>query len=95
MSAYNWFDFVRITLPATRTAAPYDPTGGNRDRLSIVRGTTETLLDVQGPGCITHIWNHRAQPRALSTCVNAWLKMYWDGEEAHPACSCRLGISSA
>jgi len=57
MSAYNWFDFVRVDpTRRSRRSSSYDPTGGNRDRLSIVRGTTETLLDVEGPGCITHIW---------------------------------------
>ncbi|NLG99979.1 MAG: DUF2961 domain-containing protein [Chloroflexi bacterium] len=80
MSAYNWFDFVRVDpTRRSRRSSSYDPTGGNRDRLSIVRGTTETLLDVEGPGCITHIWMtaHSLEPFYLRKLV---LKMYWDGE---------------
>ncbi|MDX2283599.1 MAG: glycoside hydrolase family 172 protein [Bacteroidia bacterium] len=42
-------------------------------------GSTQTLLDLQGPGIITRIWitiNHRT-PYMLRSLV---LRMYWDGE---------------
>lgn len=77
---YNWFDFVRVDNQRhTHRASSWDPTGGNRDRLSIVRGETHTLLDVDGPGCITHIWftSHSIEEYWLRKLV---LKMYWDGE---------------
>ncbi len=80
MDNYEWFDFVRVdNTRHTHRASSYDPTGGNRDRLSIVRGETHTLLDVTGPGCITHIWFTPASIEGdyLRKLV---LKMYWDGE---------------
>jgi len=80
MSSYRWFDFVRVDHARhTRRASSTSPTGDNRDRLSVVRGTTETLLNVEGPGCITHIWItcHSLEPYYLRKLL---LKMYWDGE---------------
>ena len=53
----DWFNFVRVDdTRHTQRASSWDKTGGNRDRLSIVRGDDRTLLEVHGPGCITHIW---------------------------------------
>ncbi len=80
MTEFNWFDFVRVDNSRhSHRASSWDRTGGNRDRLSIVRGTTEVLLDVQGAGCITHIWmtSHSIEEGWLRKCL---LKMYWDGE---------------
>ena len=79
-SPFNWFSFVEVDdTRHTRRSSSWDRTGGNRDRLSIVRGTTEVLLDVQGAGCITHIWmtSHSGETAWLRKCL---LKMYWDGE---------------
>ncbi|MCZ7547228.1 MAG: DUF2961 domain-containing protein [Anaerolineae bacterium] len=81
MNNFDWFDFVRINdSRRSRRASSWDTAGGNRDRLAIVRGTTHTLLDVEGPGCITHIWFtlHSIEPYYLRKVL---LKMYWDGEE--------------
>ncbi|MBN1285526.1 MAG: DUF2961 domain-containing protein, partial [Anaerolineae bacterium] len=81
MIGFNWFDFVRVDgSRRTRRASSWDVTGGNRDRLSIIRGETHTLLDVDGPGCITHIWftSHSIESFWLRKLV---LKIYWDGEE--------------
>lgn len=81
MSDFQWLDFVKVDNSRhSRRASSWDPLGGNRDRLSIVRGTTEVLLDVQGPGCITHIWMtaHSIEPNYLRKML---LKCYWDGEE--------------
>ena len=78
---YQWLDFVRINNSRhSQRSSSTSPTGDNRDRLCIVRGTTETLLDVQGPGCITHIWItcHSIEDFYLRKCL---LKMYWDGEK--------------
>jgi hypothetical protein len=78
---HSWFDFVRVDDSRhTRRSSSWDPVGGNRDRLSIVRGETHTLLDVEGPGCITHIWFtcHSIEDFYLRKLL---LKMYWDGED--------------
>ncbi len=77
---FQWLDFVQVqNSRRTHRASSTSPLGDNRDRLSIVRGETHTLLDVQGPGCVTHIW------MTLYSIEYAYLrkmllKMYWDGE---------------
>ncbi len=81
MTEFNWLDFARIDPTRhSRRASSTSSTGDNRDRLSIVRGTTETLLDASGAGCVTHIWLtcHSLEPFYLRKCL---LKMYWDGEQ--------------
>jgi hypothetical protein len=81
MMDFNWFNFVRVDNSRhTRRASSWDRTGGNRDRLSIVRGETHTLLEVDGPGCVTHIWftSHSIESFWLRKLL---LKMYWDGEK--------------
>src|SRR5262252_4693131 len=56
-----------------------DPTGGNADFRPIERGGTLTILDVDGPGVLTHIWFtlYDPEPYHLKKLV---LRMYWDGE---------------
>ncbi|MBN1285167.1 MAG: DUF2961 domain-containing protein [Anaerolineae bacterium] len=79
---FDGFNFVRVDGSRhTRRASSWDATGGNRDRLLLAEGDACTLLNVDGPGCITHIWMtcHSIYPHYLRTLV---LKMYWDGEES-------------
>jgi hypothetical protein len=81
MKPFQWFDFVEVdNTRHTHRSSSWDREGGNRDRLSIVRGETHVLLDVNGPGCVTHIWMTGAsiEDSYLRKLV---LKMYWDGEE--------------
>ncbi len=65
----------------SRRESSWDRTGGNRDAISIEPGATATLADIQGAGCIRHIWftiscEDRLYLRKLV------LRMYWDGEES-------------
>jgi hypothetical protein len=81
MNQFQWFDFVQVdNTRHSHRASSSSPTGDNRDRLCIVRGDIATLLDVKGPGCITHIWMtlNSLEDGYLRKCV---LKIYWDGEE--------------
>ena len=78
--SFQWLDFTRVDNSRhSRRSSSTSPTGDNRDRLSIVRGETVTLLDVQGPGCITHLWFtcHSIESQYLRKLV---LRMFWDGE---------------
>jgi hypothetical protein len=82
MTDFKWFDFVKIDrTKRTRRSSSYSTTGDNRDRLCIVRGESATLLDVDGAGCITHIWvtPHSLEPHFLRKML---LKMTWDGEDS-------------
>jgi hypothetical protein len=80
-SSHQWLDFVRVdNARHTRRSSSTSPAGDNRDRLSLVRGETATLLDVQGAGCVTHLWLtcHSIEDFYLRKLV---LKMTWDGED--------------
>ena len=62
-----------------RRVSSADITGGNADYRSIEPGRTMTVMDVNGPGAISHIWFTIAdeEPYHLKRIV---LRMYWDGE---------------
>jgi hypothetical protein len=57
-----------------------------RPCITVPVGTTATLMDVEGPGCIQHIWItvHTKRYRDLI------LRMFWDGEDA-PSVEVPLG----
>ena len=73
---------VDLTRPqdyVLKRVSSYDRSGGNDDYRTIKPGETLTVLDVDGPGTLTHIWF------TLSDDENYHLKkivmrMYWDGE---------------
>jgi len=58
-----------------------ESTGGNADYRTVTPGQTLTLLDVDGPGMISHMWFTLAdsEPFFLKRVV---LRIYWDGEES-------------
>ena len=62
-----------------KRVSSYDTTGANADYKQFNGGETITLLDVHGPGVITHIWFTIASvdPQHLKALV---LRAYWDGE---------------
>lgn len=64
-----------------RRSSSYDRSGGNADYREIAPGETLTLLDVPGPGMVSHIWSTIASsdPHHLKALV---LRMYWDGESS-------------
>jgi len=79
---------VQQTYIAHR-ASSADPTGGNADFRPVAPGTTATLLDVDGPATISHIWITLIdnEPYHLKRIV---LRMYWDGEPT-PSVEAPLG----
>jgi hypothetical protein len=62
-----------------KRVSSYDTSGANADYKQFNGGETITLLDVNGPGVITHIWFTIASvdPQHLKALV---LRAYWDGE---------------
>ena len=66
-----------------------DPLGTNNDAAKLAAGATLTLLDVDGPGTISHEWFTISSndPNHLKNLV---LRMYWDGE-ATPSVETPLG----
>jgi hypothetical protein len=61
-------------------ASSWDRTGGNADFRPIPAGTTLTVADIQGAGCIHHIW-FTIQCEDRQYLRKLVLRMYWDGEE--------------
>ncbi|MGC1373281.1 MAG: glycoside hydrolase family 172 protein [Candidatus Sulfotelmatobacter sp.] len=72
-----------------KRASSYDRTGGNDDFYKIPAGGTITLLDVSGPGNITHIWITIASPEQYHL-KKLVLRMYWD-DEASPSVETPIG----
>jgi hypothetical protein len=62
-----------------KRVSSYDTSGANADYKQFNGGETITLLDVDGPAVITHIWFTiaSADPQHLKALV---LRAYWDGE---------------
>lgn len=72
----------------SRRSSSWDTTGGNEDWWVVEPGQTRTLLAVDKPGCVKHIWmtvgNDDTFPRKLV------LRATWDGQ-AHPSVECPVG----
>ena len=73
----------------TRRESSFDRTGGNADFCPIASGGVLTLGELQGPGCITHLWFTVSgeDPLYLRSLV---LRIWWDGE-ATPSVEVPLG----
>jgi hypothetical protein len=64
-----------------RRSSSWDTTGGNADFRPVDPGASLTLLDVKGPGVITHIWftiNSDDHMHLKNLVLRAW----WDGESS-------------
>jgi len=74
-------DLSRQQTYVAHRASSADPTGANADFRSVAPGTTLTVLDVDGPGTISHIWFTIAdsEPYHLKRIV---LRIYWDQEQS-------------
>ncbi len=70
-------------------ASSTDPKGANADFRHVAPGATETVLDADGPGEISHIWFTIAdsEPYHLKRIV---LRIYWDGEQ-NPSVEAPIG----
>ena len=73
-------DVTRQQTYTPHRASSSDPQGANADFRVVAPGATLTVLDVDGPGTISHIWFTiaDAEPYNLKRIV---LRMYWDGEK--------------
>jgi hypothetical protein len=60
-------------------AASWDRSGGNMDFAVVGPGETATLLEHDGPGCVTHLYCALAFPE-LTDYRDAILRCWWDGE---------------
>ncbi len=72
-------NLARIRNCKAKRISSYDKTGGNADFVPIKGGESKVIADIEGAGCIRHIWfgggaNEPFYHRKIL------LRMYWDGE---------------
>ncbi|MGB9677079.1 MAG: glycoside hydrolase family 172 protein [Candidatus Ratteibacteria bacterium] len=73
------YELCRIKNASTKRISSYDIEGRNKDAWRIEPKETKIVAEIDGPGCITHIWMTQGGPLFLYREVI--LKFYWDGEE--------------
>jgi hypothetical protein len=78
-------DLTTIRAAKTRRVSSWDSSGRNADAWTIEPKATRVLADIQGPGCINHIW--MTQPNHYRECL---LKITWDNARS-PSVLCPLG----
>jgi hypothetical protein len=83
---------VDLTQPqdyVLKRVSSFDRSGGNADYRKIAAGQTLTVLDVDGPATLTHIWITLSSPESYHL-KKLVLRMYWD-REAAPSVETPLG----
>ncbi|MBV6510469.1 MAG: hypothetical protein JJLCMIEE_03625 [Acidimicrobiales bacterium] len=80
---------VRRHPGVSRRSSSWDRTGGNLDFVRVEPGSTVTLLDERGPGCVTHLYCAMVGPD-ITDHRDAILRCHWDGE-ASPSVEVPLG----
>ncbi|HEY1575978.1 MAG TPA: glycoside hydrolase family 172 protein [Terracidiphilus sp.] len=75
------FAMARLRDYKCHRSSSWDRTGGNDDWVAVEPGASATLIDVKGPGVITHIWftiNSDDHMHLKNLVLRAW----WDGESS-------------
>jgi len=67
----------------------YDTTGGNADFWRIEAGEKRTLYEIDGPGCIKHLWMTLGIPQE-DYCRRIIIRIYWD-DCPEPSVECPIG----
>lgn len=86
-------DLYRVREGARKRKSSFDTTGGNRDFLKVYPGDRVDLCDLEGSGCITHIWMTMSP---LDDIPEEYLhrkiiiRMYWDDED-NPSVQAPIG----
>lgn len=73
----------------SKRASSYDRSGGNSDYIWLAPGETTAIAELEGAGCIQHIWVTLAskEEHYLRKLI---LRMFWDGEP-HPSVEVPIG----
>jgi hypothetical protein len=67
----------------------WDVTGGNGDAWPIPAGEKKVLAEIEGPGCIKHIWTTLGI-KSEDYCRKIVIRIYWDGCK-EPSVECPIG----
>ena len=85
----NLASLPRLREYTSHRISSYDATGGNRDAWRIQPGEKRKLAEIQGPGCIKHIWMTLGIPKEDYT-RRIILRFFWDGCD-EPSVECPIG----
>jgi hypothetical protein len=94
-------DLTRARDARSARFSSWNHDGRNQDAWTIAAGETVTIADIEGPGCITHLWFTQSCARIFADRTapltqdpdyyrKVLLKMYWDDQE-HPSVLVPLG----
>ena len=82
---------ARLRDYRSRRLSSYDRSGGNSDFLPLQPGQTASLGEIEGAGCVRHIWiTTTPLPAEDHDLVGLVLRMFWDGEST-PSVEVPLG----
>lgn len=73
------FALARLRNYSSQRSSSWDRTGGNADWVRVEPRQAATLLDVNGPGVVTHLWFTINSPDPMHL-KNLVLRAWWDGE---------------
>jgi hypothetical protein len=96
-AAFTLPALAQISLPDITQQQTYtlqrsssmEATGGNADARAVSPGDTRTVLDVDGPGMVSHLWFTISDPEPYHL-KRIVLRIYWDGE-ATPSVETPIG----
>ena len=88
-TAATQVDLTQAQDYVLKRVSSFDRSGGNADFRQIPPGQTLTVLDVNGPGTLTHVW-FTLSSREATHLKKLVLRMYWD-HEATPSVETPLG----
>ena len=75
----------------SKRISSFDRSGGNNDRFeNIAPGETRTIADIDGAGCINHIWITISPEAPELNRSDIILRIYWDGVE-YPSVESPIG----
>lgn len=83
-------NLARVRHARTARWSSFDRDGRNRDWWVVPAGKSATLAEIDGPGCITHLWFTQSMHRQQFEDVllpdpdmyrKVLIKIYWDGED--------------
>ncbi len=81
LAAGSLAGLARLRSYSSRRLSSWDRTGGNADYLVIRPGDRQVLGEIQGAGCVRHIWvTTLAMPAEEHDLVGLVLRAFWDGE---------------
>jgi len=84
-------ELARLRAYRRRRLSSWDRSGGNKDCAVIEPGATHRLGEIEGAGCVKHLWmTLMSLPAEEHELCRTVLRMFWDGEAA-PSVEVPLG----